>query len=68
MLGGEIGTQGFELGGIFAGDDDGFRIESVLQSILGGDGFPLLGFGSGGLRALARLTAARVFFDLVWVR
>jgi hypothetical protein len=36
-----IGGEGFEGGGIFAGDDLGFGVDSGLESVEAGDGLPL---------------------------
>ena len=40
--------EGLIFGGIFAGQEDGLRRESVLEGVLRGGGFALLGFGTGG--------------------
>ena len=43
------GGEGVVVGGIFAGDDDGGGIDSVLQGVEAGGGLALDGAGSGGL-------------------
>jgi len=40
--------EGLKFSGIFAGQEDGLRRESVLEGVLRGGGFALLGFGTGG--------------------
>src|ERR1035437_7286251 len=44
-----VGGEGVVIGGIFAGDDDGGGVQSVLQGVEAGDGLALDGAGSGGL-------------------
>src|ERR1035437_1106546 len=44
-----VGGKGVVIGGIFAGDDDGGGVQSVLQGVEAGDGLALDGAGSGGL-------------------
>src|SRR5204863_4071068 len=43
-----FGDEGVVFGGVFAGDDDGLRVESMLQSVEAGGGLALGGAGSGG--------------------
>jgi hypothetical protein len=40
--------EGFELGGIFAGDDLGVGVDTRFQGVEGGDGFAFGGSGAGG--------------------
>ena len=44
-----LGDEGVVVGGVFAGDDDGGGIDSVLQGVEAGGGLALDGAGSGGL-------------------
>jgi len=44
----ELGGEGFELGGIFAGDDVGPGVDAGLESVEGGSGFAFGGGGAGG--------------------
>ena len=41
--------KGVVIGGVFAGDDDGFGVDAVLQGVEAGGGLALGGAGSGGL-------------------
>ena len=43
-----IGDQGFELGGIFASDDFGFRVNAGFQGVEADGGFTGAGAGPGG--------------------
>ena len=40
--------QGLEIGGIFAADDVGLRVDAGFQGIHGGSGLALNGAGAGG--------------------
>ncbi len=75
MIGAEIGFERVEFGGIFAGVDEGFRVETVLEGVAAAGGFPrrsdrtrtvlgigAIGFGSrGGLGNWCGLILAGLF-------
>ena len=52
-----MGDEGLVIGGVFAGDDDGFGVDAMLQGVEAGGGLALDGAGSGGL---LRVGAIRV--------
>ncbi len=75
VVGAEIGFEAVEFGGIFAGVDEGFRVETVLEGVAAAGGFPrrsdrartvmgigAVGFGSrGGLGNWRGLVLAGLF-------
>ena len=44
----ELGGEGFEFGGIFAGDDVGLGVDAGFEGVERRDGFSFGGFGAGG--------------------
>ena len=50
-----IGGEGFEGGGIFAGDDLGFGVDSGLESVEAGYGLPLRRAGTSRFLRIAAI-------------
>ena len=57
----QLGGEGFVIGGVFAGDDEGGGVEAVFESVEAGGGLALGGAGSGGL-----LRVGAICVNLSW--
>ena len=56
-----VADEGVVLGGIFAGEDEGFGVEAVFESVEAGSGLALGGAGSGRFERVGAIGG-----DLSW--
>jgi hypothetical protein len=59
------GGEGFEVGGIFAGDDVGPGVDAGFEGVEGGGGFTLGSFGAGGFLGVAAVGVDLGFSGMV---
>jgi len=57
-IGPEAGAERFQIGGLLAGEEHGFRAEAVLEGVAAGGGLAGGGAGAGGLCGISTICGA----------